>query len=465
MRKSFKNSGYSMISLVIALVVILILSVVSISRLSTNRLKNQMMNFIYDMNAVQDKVQDYYVEKGTLPTKATDKINIEDVSTYMGSDDSEEEFRSQLSNYDDEDYYKIDFAQLGAISLKPFDDSDIYSKTFIVNGGSLKVYVLNGIDYKSETNSLTQRYYTLTADIVSGQDPYFFQDEEIIIVGNPISWVDMAKIRVVLPRRSIADNWNGWTFKWDHGPRKIEDMKALGSKNIFNYGDPLVVRSNGIYTIYAQDNNGKETLLNVNVSKIDDVKPKFELYDDNTKLTVKDDETGIKNVMYKTLERYNQNKNEASSVPDGDSATNTSVDIYLLDGSGDDAIVDLKNEIADYVTKKKEIFAKIEAENDSYTRWLSEHPIDGILVTQEDVDRAAQTHISAIDELNRQSTELDEKYPYLADLEGTTEKSKLVLYVEDCAGNSIVVGENGILSTETLADSFNISLDEIKALQ
>ncbi len=165
--------------------------------------------------------------------------------------------------------------------------------------------------------------------------------------------------------------------------------------------------------------------------------------------------------MYKTLERYNMNKAEAGS----DTEARSSVDYYLIDGSGDDVIVDLKNEIYDFVTKKKEILKNLEEENDSYTRWITEHPIDGILITQEDVDRATQSHFSAVTELDNQLTELNEKYPYLADLDGTTEKSKLVIYVEDCAGNSIVVGEAGLLSTETLADSFNISLDEIKALQ
>ncbi len=470
MRKGQNNKGYSMIVLVIALVIILILAAASISQLSMSRSKTQMMNFIYDLNAIQDKVVDYYIEKGTLPTKDGSELDINNVSTYIGDD--QEELRFQLSTYDDSNYYFIDFSQLGALSLKNYNgihdvDDDIYTKKFFVNGGSLKVYVLSGIEYKSENDSIARKYFTLTPDIVTGQDTYEFQEEEIVIVGNPLSWVTEAKLRVVLPRRDLSrTDWDRWTFKWDHGPKNLEEMKRIPDsdpRRSFDYGDPLLAKNNGLYTVYVKDSTGKESLININVTKIDDINPKYEFYNENTNMIIKDDETGVKEIMYKTLETYNNNKAEAEAGDDYESRT--IVDFYLMDGKGKDVVNDLENEITEFVNAKKKLLADIENENGDYSRWISEHPIDGIVVTQEDVDNASQAHINAITNLNQQLTELNEKYPYLADLEGTSAKSQLAIYVEDFAGNSIVIGEIGQISTELIADSFNISLDEIRALQ
>lgn len=212
--KRVSKKGYSMIVLVIAIVVILILSVVSISSLQNTRERTRMMNFIFDMNAMGDKVQNYYTEKGTLPTDTGKAIDMNLFIDNLGPDDGKQ-FKSQLSDYDNENYYYIDLTQIGGITLRDPD------RVYIVNEGSLKVYVKNGIEYKSDADGVPVKYFTLTADLVNGQEQYIPQDEDIVIVGNPIAWVSDTKLRVVLPKRSLTvADWSEWKFRWDFGPKR-----------------------------------------------------------------------------------------------------------------------------------------------------------------------------------------------------------------------------------------------------
>jgi competence protein ComGC len=471
MKKILNNRGYSMIALVIALVIILILAVSSISQLMNSREKTEMMNFIYDINAVQDRVKSYYIEKGTLPTKENDELNMNDLVTRLAEDGST--LRAQLSNYDDDKYYYIDFSQLGALSLKESyrglsTEGEDAHKGYFVNAGSLKVYVEDGITYKLEGDSTPLRYFTLTSDIVNGQENYEPLDEEIVIVGNPISWMAEAKLRVVLPRRSLEkESWDGWTFRWDFGPKDKSEMSKIkddDTKRNFKYGDALIVKSNGIYTIYVKDNaTNEETILNVNITKIDDVKPKYEIKDDNATLVVKDNETGIKSIMYKTLSAYERNVLEAEATDD-DYASRTSNDFYLMDGNGKDVIYELVTEITDYSNNKRKILEAIRDENQEYDRWVAEHPVDGVAIVQEDADRAQESHETAVTEYNEQLAELNAKYPYLADINGSTGDSRLVIYVEDYAGNAIVIGDSEQISTKIIADACNVSLEPLNVV-
>ena len=108
-----RNKAYSLIVLVIAIIVIIILAGVAISSLRTSRQRTEMMNFIFDMNSMEEKVQSYYAQNGSLPTVDKKNVDIEELSNRITANhQSGLSFKSQLSEYDNENYYYIDVNRL-----------------------------------------------------------------------------------------------------------------------------------------------------------------------------------------------------------------------------------------------------------------------------------------------------------------------------------------------------------------
>lgn len=454
------KKGYSMIVLVIAITVILILASSTISVLQISREKTAITNFIFDITTVEEEVQDFYVRTGTLPTKTFEKINMNDLNATSKG------ILSQLSPYDNENYYYIDLSQLGTISLK---DSE---RNYIVNEGSLKVYVTQGAEYSNfEDKDNKIMYYTLTSNLISGLESYVSQDEEILVVGNPVTWASQANLRLVLPRHSlelptgeVIDNnvtWKDWSFKWDFGPKTEIEMESISeTDNVrnFEYGDKLQVKSNGIYTIYVKNPQGEVSVLNVNVNKIDDVSPVYRFVNNLGKVYLEaiDNETGIKRIRYKTLADYKQNVAQAQIDDPDNLEGRTSIDYYLIDGEGSDLIYTLPAEIENFINLRKSLNEAIQAEEERFDRWEVEN--DLTLFTPEEIDAENAKHNDLMDDLENQLEDLEETYPYLLDIYGTEDESRLVLFVEDYAGNATVLGINDFVSTEILSNSYNISL-------
>ena len=463
------KKGYSMIVLVIAITVILLLVSSAVSVLQQSREKTAITNFIFDLTTVEEEVQDFYTSTGTLPVKSYTKIDMNDLNETTC-----EGILSQLYLYDNENYYEVDLSQLGTISMR---DSE---REYIVNEGSLRVYVKNGVEYSNFGDVDTKiKYYTLTPSLVNGLEDYIQQDEEILVTGNPLVWAEIANLRVILPRQSLeatgTESWEDWTFKWDFGPKTEAELAAISESDTvrnFEYGDILEVKSNGIYSIYVKDPEDKVTVLNINVSKIDDIAPSYKLLNVNGKMQIQaiDNETGIKNIKYKTIRVFNDNVIDSQNNPAADLKGRTAVDYYLMDGQGKDLIYDLAAEIDLYKTTRQTIQSAIDEEQANYLRWKSDSDMD--LLTDEEINKANLDHDNYIADLNNQMTALNEEYPYLYDIKGTTNDSRLILYVEDNAGNATVIGEKGLysdndktgnsvyyLSTEILANSYNISLE------
>ena len=480
------NSGYSIIVLVIAIIVILILSGVTISALRTSRERTDIMNFIFDLGAIEDRVQTYYLENGTLPTSSKVALDIDKVAEDIGkaySNDPEEQikeknnFLSQLSQYDNGNYYIVDLSQLKGLSLREsfrgyesFKNENNEDNGFIVNEGSLKIYVEKGVKYKITGDKEGQIYYTLNSRLTNGQESYVSQDEDIIVTGNPQAWVKEAELRVVLPKQSLTQaDWEDWTFKWDFGPKTIEELRAIDESDFnrnFKYSEKLIVKSNGIYSIYAKNpDNGRETLRNVSVTKIDDINPVYEFLDGGDRINAYDNETGVKEIKFKTLQEYKANVNQAMSeaATGGDihGDARNKVDYYLMDGKGYDLLYELEGLITIYLNEKSKIITSKENEIIDYERWVEENPVDGVVVLQSEADSKLAAHEAYLAEYDRQLAELNKKYSYLYDIYGSTDASRLVLYVEDYAGNATVIGDEDFISTEIVSKSYNISLKNL----
>lgn len=428
------KKGYSLIVLVIAIAVILILSSVSITMLKVSRDTVDSTDFIYDLTVVEELSKQYYAETGTLPIDSYDTV---DISSEM---------EAQLDLLDNENYYEVDLGRIGNIVIiNP-------ERGYIINEQTLRVYCKTPFEYKGK------QYYTVTPELMGKESDYQEQNEKIEVVGNPLSWSPNARMRVVIPRKaleakgegeSVEEFWKDWTFKWDFGPKTLEYMRTLEAKNDgkdieFNYGDTLVVKTNGVYTIYVKDVQGEETLLNVVVTKVDDIKPTYTLGEGL--INIIDNETGIKNIFYKTKTQYDKNYEEAEKIEsEAELAKRDELDFYLLDGKGSNLIDDMPLDIANYNNRYQAITQQREEERISYG-----------MLTAEQQALAQAKHEQVMAELDAAEQILKQDYPYLADKNADTEEGKLVLYVEDYAGNAIVIGEDDIISFSMLTLKYDL---------
>lgn len=427
------KKGYSLIVLIIAIAVILILSSVSITMLKTSREKMDSADFIYDMTTIEELVKQYYAESGVLPISSDEPINISDG------------MKSQLDTLDNENYYYLDLGKIGNISIVDRE------RGYIINEQTLRVYCETPFEY------LGQKYYTLTNEFMGRETDYQEQNEEITVAGNPLVWSKNARMRVIIPRKaleskdegeSLEEFWSSWTFKWDFGPKSIEKIKTSSTAKTFLYGDTLVVKTNGVYTVYVKEPNNNETTINIVVTKIDDIKPKVAV--NAGVLEIVDDETGIKTIYYKTKTEYDDNKAYAESVGEGEAAGRDELDFFLLGGKGENLIENMPLDIQNYNNRYKAIKEQETIENNRYNSMSAEEQEANLA----DHQRIMQDIIDAEDSLKRE-------YPYLVDPAATNEEGKLVLYVEDQVGNAVVIGDNEVISFNMLTAKYNLgTIDE-----
>lgn len=431
-----RKKGYSLIVLIIAIAVILILSSVSLTMLKTSRATIASSDFIYDITTVEEMIKQYYAETGTLPT-ISDKPILENAIPV--------EMKSQLDLLDNENYYEVDLSKAGNISIKDT------SREYIVNEQTLRVYCRNPLSYEGEN------YYTVTNSLMGIESDYEDQSEELTIVGNPVSWSPRGRLRLVIPRKALEakkdgetteEFWNSWEFKWDFGPKTIEDIKMSATAKTFSYGDTLVVKTNGVYTVYVKDSNGVETLLNVVVTKVDDIFPKYTKNGD--KLNIVDDETGIAGIYYKTKEQYLENKEYAESINEGEAEGRDELDFYLLNGKGSNLIEDMPLDVKEYNANYLAIKERRESE---ITRFNA--------LSAEEQALSLEEHNNYLNECAEAEKVLKEQYPYLANPKAITDKGALVIFVEDEAGNAIVIGEDEeIISFDILTKTYNLGTVE-----
>lgn len=423
------KKGYSLVVLVIAIAIILILSSVSITMLKISRDTIDSSDFIYDITTIEEMVKQYYANTGTLPVVSYNNVAIPT------------EMESQLDLLDNENYYEVDLGRIGNISIK---DSE---RGYVVNEQTLRVYCTTPLDYKGN------QYYTVTPELMGKETDYQEQSEKIAVVGNPLAWSPNARMRVVIPRKALEGKgdgvtteefWDSWTFKWDFGPKTADNIKTSDTARSFSYGDTLVVKTNGVYTIYVKDSEEKETLINVVVTKVDDIKPTYTLADGL--IDIIDNETGIKNIFYKTKKQYDKNLEEAEKVESEEElAGRDELDFYLLDGKGSSLMEDMPLDVANYNSRYQMIRQQRTEEQLSFS-----------LLSAEQQAIALEEYEQKMAEFDNAEQVLKQDYPYLADKNAETEEGKLVLYVEDYAGNAIVIGEDEVLSFNMLTLRYDL---------
>lgn len=404
------EKGYSLNVLVITIAVMLILTTTAILTVKNLTGDREIANFMNDLQEVETYSKDYYSRKKVLPIRYDN-----DQPVTFNMTDS---MLLQADSGDMGEYYEIDLDKLGKMKL-----SDT-NRGYILNESTLKVYVKEPVKYNGVD------YYTLTKEILGIDKVYGRSDSfEIRVTGNSIVWTSSCKLMVSIPNHEEAVE--GWVFKYyDQGPIEAKDFKNLGT--FFEYGKPIEITKNGIYTIYVQDKDGFAKVVNIVVSKIDDIPPY--IYLNGSKIIASDDETGIKDIMYKIADygisansRVNDIKTyvqgNKSDLPSSSVGTWTYTEAYTGEKVGTASlgrsVSTYKKEYEEYLEK----YAEIEADPSGDVR------------------------------------ELDDKYPQFQHngvMYGDDEKN-IVLYVEDYAGNGSVTDKSDstmiIVSRKMLIDN------------
>ena len=285
-----KEKGYSLNVLVITIAVMLILMSTAIVTMQNLTKDRAITEFMSDLQEVEEYVKEYYSRKNSLPIQYQNNEPLEVTITNQ--------MQVQADPNDKGAYYLVDFSKLGNLNL--FDED---RGGYLLNESTLNIYVLEPIEYNDV------EYFTLTDEILGVDKTYGNADTfEVIVTGNPVTWTSNFNLMVSIPDRENINS--SWSFKYyKKGPITAEQFKSMGT--FFEYGQPIEIDENGIHSIYVEDEGGYAKVVNVVVTKIDDVDPYIYLTNEG-KIVVGDDETGIKRVMYKIAD-YDISENDRAT--------------------------------------------------------------------------------------------------------------------------------------------------------
>ena len=149
MKKIKQTKGITMITLIVTILVMLIIAGVTINQ-SVKNIEARKIDSLYaDLELLEDKVNMYYLNNGSLPIK----------EEFKGSDN----FKAVRNVNDNNVYYVIDISKLEGVSLSmklDFTGDDVY----IMNEQSHTVYYPKGLTIDSETYYMLPKQYSKIED-------------------------------------------------------------------------------------------------------------------------------------------------------------------------------------------------------------------------------------------------------------------------------------------------------------
>lgn len=166
------NKGITMITLIVTILLMLIIAGVTINQ-SVKNIEARKIDSLYaDLELLEDKVNTYYLNNGSLPIK----------EEFKGSDN----FKSVRNVNDNNVYYVIDISKLEGVSLSmklDFTGDDVY----IMNEQSHTVYFPKGLTIDGETYYMLPKQYSKIEDKNNTEEGSTTEPAEIAFSGFRIS--------------------------------------------------------------------------------------------------------------------------------------------------------------------------------------------------------------------------------------------------------------------------------------
>lgn len=136
------NRGITMLSLIITVVVMIIIAGTTVYTASNRNKVNDFKKMQTDIELLNDKVSNYYIKYGGIPILQKDNTGV--LYTYTKLD-----FDKNVN--DDENYYIIDLAAIGNVTLnygkEGFDSPNTSDDVYIINNATYTIYYVKGIEY------------------------------------------------------------------------------------------------------------------------------------------------------------------------------------------------------------------------------------------------------------------------------------------------------------------------------
>lgn len=335
--------GITMMTLVITIVVSLIIVTVGIATVSSSVSDATLTAFADDLTTIQDQTNLYYLQNDSFPTPDDSKVALSqnDILNIVKNDDSFIEELKLNDDYNESntlgEFYKIDISKLNIEktvrgTLKNGEESDIY----IVSAKTMNVYYLKGI----EVNNVI--YYSLSSKIIKYVKTTTATEENtdntsIQTVGSLTAklaskdWT--ASDRLGLTLNAYMNSGESLYINIpDVGEKQVNGTSVGNNTFIFNSFNDIqnkvptltsedinVLNSkqgNEKYIEFVKRNSTKELdRLKIDLSNWDTIAPiryssdiSFTENTEENKLTfqVADYESGIKQVRYEYLKKYNE---------------------------------------------------------------------------------------------------------------------------------------------------------------
>lgn len=334
--KHYKKYGITMMTLVITIIVSLIMVSVVTVTVSNSIADATLTAFAEDLNTIQDQVNIYYLQNDSFPTGDSEENQLpltrQEILDRSGdSEKLQEEFN--LNNEDNSnEFFEIDLSKLNVEKTvrgtrKNDDNSDVY----VVSSKTMTVYYLKGIEVKNT------RYFSLSSKIIkyvkmtteNQEDTSGFSYKTVGTITAKIankSWTNKLGITLnayIESEESLYLSLAGGQEKYINTNtgnniiiyNTVDDVKAkvtdVTDNDIIEFNKKT---GNEKYIEIIKKNSNGETIdsLKIDLSNVDNIFPSNsqitlkENQDENVlTFNVTDNESGIKQVRYEYLKRYN----------------------------------------------------------------------------------------------------------------------------------------------------------------
>lgn len=245
-----KQSGITLVSLIITIVVMLIISstvvYVSLDRFEINNF-NKMKN---DIELLEDKVSNYYLKYNVLPI-ARD-VNNKPI-----------EYELSLLSFENGKYYILDLEAMDGISLnygkEGFESPNSSNDVYVINEITHNVYYVKGIELKG----IIYNHYIVKENVVDNIPP---SKPQINVISGTLDdngkYITEVKVEIIPGN----DNWSGVNTT-----NKAISKNGLGmteqAVEALKINGLYTISENGIYVITAttQDNSGNTSTEEITI--------------------------------------------------------------------------------------------------------------------------------------------------------------------------------------------------------
>ena len=339
---AIRKSGITMITLVITIIVALILLAAGIVTVSNAISDATMTAFAEDLNTIQDQIETYYLQNNEFPTEDPEEeaMSQEQIVSLASNQDKLETEMAENGDLNEDGelgaFYEVDMSKINVTrtvrGMKENGENDIY----VVSASTMKVYYLKGLEVRNEVYfSLSSKIIKYARNQVEATVTQEY-DSDILTVGSITAkklrknWTNKMGVTLTaslssgeslylqlagtssLKQLTTVNGNNTYTFD-SLNDLKTKTTPAITDTEINNLN--ARVGKEKYIKVIKRNNSSDVDTLTIDLSNFDITPPSSlnnwtfeELSEENVaRFSVTDAESGVKEVRYAYLNKYNEN--------------------------------------------------------------------------------------------------------------------------------------------------------------